>query len=299
MIDECSMWIDIAQNIEPVKHNARESFEYCRIRFNPHQKEKTVLTYHSELDNLSLTIKQDRLYIRNSLHKFYTGGENYSDFKRSDLHESLLMLGDVFQTDMFQANIQNMSLSVNIDTTFQPIDFVHSLYDYKDIRMSEMKTDYHRGEIMGKRADFTDYKYKVYVKSLEGNPDRLRIEKSSKKNRHFRTGSMAIRMNYFEDLFRPEFYPQYKTHLMESINHLHLNEFTMPEGLTISEQKNWFIYMFPDCHDKEKFIKEHGRVYREGIKKLKHKMKDEPTAKKYMAEIRPKMAEKIDYLLNN
>lgn len=299
MIDECSMWIDIAQNIEPVRHNARECFEYCGILFNPNPKNGDIMEYNGKLNNLYLTIKRDKLTIQNSLHKFYTGGENYSDFKRSDLHESLLMLGDVFQTDMFQANIQKMSLSVNFDTTFQPIEFIHSLSEYKDKKMIETRGKNNIGKITGKKAFFEDYTYKVYVKTHKGNPDRLRFEKFSRYMRHFRTGSLSIRMNYFEDLFRPEFYPQYKTHLMDTINHLHLNEFTMPEGLTISEQKNWFIYMFPDCHDKEKFIKEHGRVYREGIKKLKQKMKDEPTAKKYMAEIRPKMAEKIDYLLNN
>jgi len=301
MIDECSIWIPIAQKIEPVEYNVRESFEYCGMMFHPHPKNKPVLTYicDQEGSNLHFTIKQDRLYIRNSFHKFYTGGENYTDYRKSDLHETLLILGDQLQTDMLQANIMKMSLSLNIDTSFHPMEFIRSVSDYKTARMEAMKLNYHSGDIYGKRAILSDYKVKVYTKTHEGEKDRLRIEKTSLKSRYFKKGTHSIRMNYFEDFFRPEFNEQYQEHILETINHFYFMDNVITENLSTEEMKYWFILTHPSEEARELFIKKHGRAYRDGIRKLKNKTKDYPSSAELMSETRPKIAEKMEYLLNN
>lgn len=299
MIDESTIWLNIAQNIEPVRNNVRESFEYCGLWFNPHQRDKPILTYHSTLGNLNLTIRTDTLYIRNSLHKYHTGGENYSDFKKSDLHETILDLSEVFQTDVFKANITKTSLSVNLETSFKPMDFIRNVSDYKNSPMQYMRSDYNRGEIRGKRADFSHYKVKLYIKSHEGKKDLLRLEKTSKNSAYFKKGKTAIRLNTLEDFFNSDFDQQYTTHLLESFNHFNIMNNALPFELTIEEKKYWFIYTHPSEEAKQDFIKEHGRAYREGIKRLKQKLKSHPEVQKLFLETQAELSRKIDYLLHN
>ena len=79
-------------------------------------------------------IQEYRIHVNmeGSFHKFYNQGEhNHNDFTFSDFVDVVIELYRSLQLDPFKINLSNVEFGVNVQTSFNPSDFLNTLIQYR------------------------------------------------------------------------------------------------------------------------------------------------------------------------
>ena len=120
---------------------------------------------------------EQRIYInmKGSFHKFYNQGEhNHNDFTFSDFVDVVIQLYQFFHIDPFKINLNNIEFGVNVQTSFDPADFLNSLLLYRTT-IPEVTRDRNTHIV-----EFVNQQYilKIYNKGLQYGLNRwiLRFE---------------------------------------------------------------------------------------------------------------------------
>ncbi len=146
-------------------------FEYHGLNYYPKYTNGSLFRYEADLRNLKVMLYPNRIYLKNSLHKFFAG-TNGNDFRRSDLIASIEAVSNATGFDWNVANVVNLEYGCNIranaDNVFQ------SLLTYKTREFLPMVGS---GKVIGKKAEAEDYVLKGYNKTLQAllPPEKIKI----------------------------------------------------------------------------------------------------------------------------
>lgn len=173
MIDDLVVEMQITPPQEVVRE-IQATFEYCGVIFQPKFRLGRVTKYYGELKNLMIEIVYDRMFIKNSWHKYYHGN-NYGDYTYGEIKETIKLLGERFGRGFFDAKIRKMAIGCNLSMdagNFFPRCISLGPDIFQDMKFGTN----HR--IYGKYIKKTHSKFKVYDKQVEvkhhGRPTTIR-----------------------------------------------------------------------------------------------------------------------------
>lgn len=139
------------------------TFEYCGMIFQPKFRMGRVTKYYGELKNLMIEIVYDRMFIKNSWHKYYHGN-NYGDYTYGEIKETIQQLKEKFGPDFLNAKIIKMAVGCNLPMDAGDI-FPKCVALGPDI-FQDMKFG-NKHKTYGKYIKKTHSKFKIYDKQWE------------------------------------------------------------------------------------------------------------------------------------
>lgn len=142
-----------------------EPFYWRDILFKPtygNGNETFVKNYFADIKGLKVVLEDDKLFINNSLHKFFKG-DNYSDFSRSELIQSIDLLSD--NLGVCDKSIIPNFLEFGINTSFSDVtSYLYSMALYKGKNFYPMKK---KSVEYGRKVEMCEVYAKAYDKSKE------------------------------------------------------------------------------------------------------------------------------------
>lgn len=128
--------------------------------------------YTTSLENIDISITNNYVFIKNSLHKFYNslngvGDSNYTDFYYSEIRVAIeLLCASILNLD--KAFITKLEFGLNITTEISSDIIIR-----ENVLMHKLSKENHNEKFFGtgelKRFDYSDYAIKVYDKAKQYN----------------------------------------------------------------------------------------------------------------------------------
>lgn len=152
-----------------------ESVRYSDIlEFKPNGNRQTA-----RYNGLTVDLYNHSCYVRGSIHKYSNSGiHNADDFTLSrfiaTLHDLCLTLNIKPESSLFQS----IEFGVNVQLPFEVKKFINSIIFCRNGLISKNK--------LGIEVQFSEYRIKLYLKALNGSPDKLRYEVAISKTRRTR-----------------------------------------------------------------------------------------------------------------
>lgn len=186
MYDESKVKLSYTSIGKRIKKGEIKDFLYNDVLFTAKRKDASTVYYDGNYNNLKLQIKNEHLYISNSLHKFAIGN-NYDDFGYSDLYDTIHELNEFTNGEYFNGTLQQIAYGVNLTENF--------FNNWSMLRGNKFDTyPQKKSNSENKFLKFTDYRVKGYDKSIESNLSYplFRIEKTVTSMRHLRSRGINI-----------------------------------------------------------------------------------------------------------
>ena len=171
----------------------------------------------SELEGFKIKIKSENFTeISGSLHKYYTGGENYSDFTIDNVKDAVNSLLAELNLTANQILVSNIEFGVNLKVPWSAFEVLDRLIVYKSkpfVPLVSNRTN------AGSQAKFQQYEFKIYNKGKQCNlkENVLRIEIRVKKMaflaRNLPSGASKL---YLSDIGSEELWQCFQTKLNEA-----------------------------------------------------------------------------------
>lgn len=204
----------------------------------------------SELEGFKIKIKSENFTeISGSLHKYYTGGENYSDFTIDNVKDAVNSLLAELNLTANQILVSNIEFGVNLKVPWSAFEVLDRLIVYKSkpfVPLVSNRTN------AGSQAKFQQYEFKIYNKGKQCNlkENVLRIEIRVKKMaflaRNLPSGASKL---YLSDIGSEELWQCFQTKLNEAFGYIlfedkTINSLKLPETdkihyLTGCNPKTW------------------------------------------------------------
>lgn len=171
MIDNVSMVLPTAPPPEAIEAKSRP-FELRGNIYSPKYRNGEIKGYEASINNLKVFIGPQNIYLTNSLHKFFKGN-NYSDFRYSELHEAICRLSEVTGYNWIHGAIKKIEYGCNIvNENAHPICGLVSYRGKNYLPMSKC------GKVYGWSVDTAKYTLKGYDKQYQvGRVDGLKIDR--------------------------------------------------------------------------------------------------------------------------
>ncbi len=160
MIDNITLMMEASQPPEAIKAGG-QPFEYKGQTYCPKYTNKQLRCYEAQIKNLRLYLYPERIYLTNSLHKFYHGN-NYGDFYLSELRAAIEAISDATGYDWAKAAIKKMEYACNISSNGSAV--AQSLISYQGRDYLPMARD---GKAYGKAWDAAKVTLKGYDKQMQ------------------------------------------------------------------------------------------------------------------------------------
>lgn len=210
----------IEKQLQQLPHKAAqksiEPFEWCGLRWSPHYNTHGYIVYYkSAIKNLWLQLRDDKLVIKNSLHKFYLGN-NYEDFAFAKAQHAIQLLDNYFPFSIYDAIVKHIACGIVIQEDAQPI--FDSWADYKGKFPQVMRNG---TKIYGAHYKATEYNIKGYDKTYEvKNKERKQLNapyfrfEIEAKAKYYNARTDAIPIYTVQDLVNKENFTRLSDHLM-------------------------------------------------------------------------------------
>lgn len=154
----------------PALHNAcGRPFEWNGVIYSPNYSNGTIRRYDAQIKNLRLFLYADRIYLVNSLHKYFHGN-NYSDFHLCDFKNAVEKISDETGINWLSAAVKKIEYGANVQTNAEQIYKSLVSYKGKDYLPMTGEKEY------GAACSLNDYRMKGYSKNFQvWKLERLRI----------------------------------------------------------------------------------------------------------------------------
>lgn len=157
---------------QPIIRANGDPIEWGGYWYYPKYLNGEIQAYEAKIKNLKVVCYPERVYVSNSLHKFFLGN-NWGTFTRLNLKDAIRQLSEIMLVDIGRATVKKIEYGVNINT--YPDTVIQSLISFKNKPYLPMASN---GTIYGKVADFTEYRIKGYNKSFQvGKADGIYLNK--------------------------------------------------------------------------------------------------------------------------
>jgi len=162
MIDDLVVEMQVTPPEEVVRE-VHGTFNYCGVILQPKFRMGRVTKYYGNLKNLLIEIVYDKMYIKNSWHKYYHGN-NYGDYTYREIKETIQLLTDRFGQRFLNAKIKKMAVGCNLPMDAGDV-FPKCIALGPDMFQDMKFGNKHR--TYGKYIKKTHSKFKVYDKQWE------------------------------------------------------------------------------------------------------------------------------------
>lgn len=170
MLDNITLMLPSKPPPEAIKANG-QPFEYNGQVYCPKYSNGQLSRYEAQIKNLRVLLYPERIYLTNSLHKFFHGN-NYGNFYLSDLRAAIEGISDATGYNWSKGIIKKIEYGCNIPGNGNAI--AQSLVSYRSKEYLPMAT--RSGNIYGKECRFKEYGLKGYDKRIQvWEADRIRI----------------------------------------------------------------------------------------------------------------------------
>jgi hypothetical protein len=160
MIDNITLMLEIKP--PPQLHKAKgQPFEYKGRAYCPKYRNGQLCGYETQIKNLRVYVYPERIYLTNSLHKFFKSN-NYSDFTKSELRAAIENISDTTGIRWNKATVKKIEYGCNVSA--KATNAIHSLQSYKGKDFQPMAKN---GIRYGAACDFAQYRIKGYNKTFE------------------------------------------------------------------------------------------------------------------------------------
>lgn len=122
-----------------------------------------IIKYQCQYKNLLLTLNERELIVTNSLHKLIKGN-NYSDFRFSELMSAVNEIESITGISASEFKIRKLEFAINITVPIQATDYLTKFSDYKGREFDKMRDNQ---LWYGIKYIFTEYCLKIYDKSRQ------------------------------------------------------------------------------------------------------------------------------------
>lgn len=158
----------------PQLHKAKgQPFEYKGLIYSPKFNNGQIIRYETQCKNLRVYLYPEKVYLLNSLHKFYKGN-NYSDFTKSELRAAIEAISDITGIRWKQATVKKIEYGCN--ASVNAANAIHSLQSYKGKDFQSMAKN---GIRYGAACEFAQYRIKGYDKAFElKHTDKINLQTS-------------------------------------------------------------------------------------------------------------------------
>lgn len=167
---------------------------------------------------------QKKVYLKGSIHKFFTGGTNYSDFNFESLKTALNSLKSSLGICLDDSKVHSIEFGVNIELPYSCKGIIKQIISYSGTTPSECS--FHgKGQLI--RFVRSQHILKIYNKGLQyfnsghlkTNPDNLlRYELHIDKMQYL--NAKGIDLNFLSDLLEHEVIVQLSSVLLDSFKDL-------------------------------------------------------------------------------
>lgn len=208
----------------------------------------------AEYQNLRFKISESkRVEIKGSLHKYWSKGENYSNFTFSELQKSITELCLKLNINPLDAYLGGFEFGVNVSPQFNPFEFCENVIAYRNESFSKFKTSGKKMNI-GFEARKQQYSVKVYDKGKQNyfkEENILRFEiKVSRMKFLQRKG---INIFCLADLTKSEVLNQLGELLNEMFEECIISDKVRTSDLTANESKIYTLCSNPKVWEKFDF----------------------------------------------
>jgi hypothetical protein len=132
------------------------------IMYSPKYSNGEIIRYEAQLKNLRLFVYPSKMYLVNSLHKYWHNGYNHTDFNLLDAHNAIEDISIKTGINWFDAKVKSLEVGCNI--LANPTSAIDALHSYKGknyVPMLKGSTKY------GSKCSFDLYSVKLYNKQFE------------------------------------------------------------------------------------------------------------------------------------
>lgn len=198
----------------------------------------------AEYKNLRFKISEsNRVEITGSLHKYWSKGENHSDFTFSELSECITDLCLKFNINPLEAHLAGFEFGVNVSPLFNPFEFCGHVIAYKNESFSKFRTN--KKIQIGFEAQKQQYSVKVYDKGKQylKETNYLRFEVKVSKMKFLQ--SKGIKTFHLTDLLNPKVLNQLGELLNEMFEECIVSDKVRTSDLTATELKIYTLCSNP------------------------------------------------------
>lgn len=262
-------------------------------------KSGQLISYRAKSKGILYQLKGEELIIQNSLHKLIMGN-NYSDFRLSDLQNSLDYMKKLTSIDSDRFLLKKLEFALNIETNDQPKNYLPFFYDIKGKLFDNMKS---KNRIYGKKCLINEREIKVYDKTLcteiqdrkKLNENLFRFEKVYSNSRAIHKASHKIKT--LKDLMYQRNLQELFNNFMSdiyTIKHIYKEDFNNVKSLELR------IYFAGLNSRYWKSLKKTTNIntYKSQRKRFKQ-IQNKVVHKNLMDEFIEKLSVKFDVLINN
>lgn len=222
------------------------------------------------------------LIVRGSLHKYYDGFDNCSDFEKTHIIETLNYIQDVLGLHLRECELQNTEFGINM--------FTANCQELVDCPIE------HRGQIYSteeeglmRRCKKSEREIKIYYKGrLDGQniDDLLRIENGYKRARRLHDFNICT----LQDLLDFNWVPLARDQLIKSLNDTLMFDFTLDKSKVGEE--NYLRWSNP------KFWRELGSESKNRVKKCRELRKYNNAVREHSCNIKEELIAQIEQKIN-
>jgi len=113
---------------------------------------------------LQIIVRNGKVGLKGSLHKYRQGGKNYEDFSLDDVREVINEISQKFDFDPESAKINFIEIGVNITVDKDPSEIIKSIVLYRNSPFQHLHV---KGNGYGRICDMQQITIKIYNKSLQ------------------------------------------------------------------------------------------------------------------------------------
>ncbi len=221
-----------------------ETGEIIKTNFHYLKKVSKLDNFNIELNTNTLN-NQTTLYLKGSIHKYYTNGTNYNDFDLCSLKKALFDLFNKLDIDIQNTQIHSFEFGVNINTNISVYELINNIVNYKG-KLPIYRDFNNTGQII--KFEFTQYILKIYNKGMQGynkgyfktNEDTLlRFEIHIDKMQYIQKKGISI--YNLNDLLNPLYINQLGSLLINTFNELIIYDSTIDLNTYKPKDKEFLI----------------------------------------------------------
>lgn len=166
-----------------------------------------------------------KVYLKGSLHKYYTGryiteGYNHSDFSYSNICEAIHQISNVMNVTPSQIILHQLEFGLNIQTKENPSFVIEQILSHKGMPFEQRQ---YRGKGKLIRFDRERYSVKIYNKGLQYDLSQniLRVEIKINKMAYFQGVTFnKFNISTMEHLLNYDLYECFLSALIQTLNEL-------------------------------------------------------------------------------
>jgi hypothetical protein len=276
----------------------KETLSWLQLKWHPIINNHGYLSYYyAFIGNLRLVLKGDKIYIKNSLQKFFMNN-NYQSFSYNQVVEAFYRLNKLVPFNIYEAEVTKLAIGVVVEEDAQ------KAYNEWQFYMGKPpKPMYEKNKIYGSKFQLTDYYIKAYDKTFQVKcSDKINIGKSyfryeiEGKTKFFNNKTNNIGINTVADLIDKEKYKKLCSILIIRYQKIEKEAQIDLSILTIKEKR--LVASMRDFKIKESMRKQHSHTYKKERKMYLKLMRNVDNTD-FQNKVFNKLNTQIQYCLNN